>query len=452
MRVATSFSASLAVLGATLSHAQYLVNEQSFGYSGKLSPESNGKIPYFSIQGQPSTPEILSNKLVLTSVYPGNQRSAVWAEQPLGISSWIADVDFRANGPERGGGNLNIWLVRGGGNNIGSSSIYTVNRFDGLALVIDQHGGTGGMIRGFLNDNSIDYSQRHNIDELAFGHCQYSYRNLGRPSQIKLRQNANGFKVEIDGRLCFESDKISIPTGLHWGISAATPEQSDSFEIFKMVVMAETLQPREAVNANANTNNNAGMGTESPKEANPPKMSGSSPGKRVPDPMMDDSAFTEMIPDEDADIFQTSKAQFQDLHNRLQSTNHQLAAVYRTVNKHTQVDERRHKEIKDLVEGLRTEIQQIQQSNQISELQRKFASLEKEIRGMRNDLSNKIQANERSVKGVLSDHHATMSQTIVDSMPRHTSLVLMFVGFQVVLGVAYILYQRRVSAGPKKYL
>jgi len=57
-------------------------------------------------------------------------------------ANWAVDVDFRATGPERGGGNLQIWYARGGQEEVGTASIYTVGRFDGLALVIDQYAGS----------------------------------------------------------------------------------------------------------------------------------------------------------------------------------------------------------------------------------------------------------------------------------------------------------------------
>ena len=134
--------------------------------------------------------------MILTPLAPGNTRGAVWAETPNEYARWVTDLDFRTNGPERGGGNLNVWLAKGGGQAVGQSSIYTVGQFEGLALVVDQHGGSGGMIRGFLNDGTTDFSTHHSVDSLAFGHCTYPYRNLGRPSQLKLRQTDAVFKVD----------------------------------------------------------------------------------------------------------------------------------------------------------------------------------------------------------------------------------------------------------------
>ena len=92
--------------------------------------------------GKPSPPEILSNKIVLTPPAPGNERGAIWAEKPLLHSNWAVDVDFRATGPERGGGNLQIWYAKNGREEVGTSSVYTVGRFDGLVLIIDQYAGS----------------------------------------------------------------------------------------------------------------------------------------------------------------------------------------------------------------------------------------------------------------------------------------------------------------------
>ena len=92
--------------------------------------------------GNPNPPEILSNKVILTPPAPGNQRGGVWAEKPIAHSEWTVDIDFRATGQERGGGNLQVWYVRNGQEDVGTSSIYTAGKFDGLAIVIDQYAGS----------------------------------------------------------------------------------------------------------------------------------------------------------------------------------------------------------------------------------------------------------------------------------------------------------------------
>lgn len=390
-------------------------------------------------------PEVLSNRIILTPVQPGNQRGAIWSQQTLVRTQWIADVDFRASGPERGGGNLNIWLVRGGPGDVGSSSIYTVGRFDGLALVVDTQGGSGGMIRGFLNDGSMDFSQHHNIDELAFGHCQYSYRNLGRPSQVKMRQTADSFKVEVDGRLCFESDKFSIPAGYQFGITAATPDNPDSFELFKLVVMREDNDDKP------NSANGNGQ-KQDPQIGRPQDRNKYSRGpfrkKAAEEEPLNLDDVEENV-DEDPDVFSTSKLQFADLHNRLQTLNHRVSGVNRVATTLSQQEEKRHAELKDLLSEVKTEMRKLEE---LGELQRRVTDMERELRGVRNDLGRKIQNNERAVKDALSGHHATLSQAVTESVPGHGKLIFVIVGTQLFLVAAYVVYKRRKASMPKKYL
>lgn len=104
---------------------------------------------------------------------------------------------------------MQIWLTRDVSPMQQFRSVYTVDRFDGLVLQIDQYGGMGGSVRGFLSDGSISYKNHHNVDGLAFGHCDYAYRNLGRMSKITIRQDQGGFHVKVDDKECFSSNEVS---------------------------------------------------------------------------------------------------------------------------------------------------------------------------------------------------------------------------------------------------
>jgi mannose-binding lectin 1 len=94
----------------------------------------------------------------------------------------------------------------------------------------------GGSIRGFLNDGSIAYNQHANVDSLAFGHCDYPYRNLGRPSVVEIKHSGAIFEVIVDQKLCFQTTKVGLPSGYKFGVTAATPDTPDSFEVFKFAV------------------------------------------------------------------------------------------------------------------------------------------------------------------------------------------------------------------------
>ena len=59
-----------------------------------------------------------------------------------------------------------------------------------------------------MNDGKTDYSIHHNIPSLAFGHCDFHYRNKGALSGIRITQAPNSFRVETDGTLCFETGQV----------------------------------------------------------------------------------------------------------------------------------------------------------------------------------------------------------------------------------------------------
>ncbi|KAF3769966.1 concanavalin A-like lectin/glucanase [Cryphonectria parasitica EP155] len=429
---------------------QFLVNELSFGYNNKISPNNDGSIPSFSLQGNPNTPEILSNKIILTPPAPGNQRSAVWADQALQHIQWTADVDFRANGPERAGGNLNIWLVKDGAQDVGTSSIYTVGKFEGLALVIDTYGGSAGMVRGFLNDGTKDYS-KISVDGQSFGHCDHAYRNLGRPSQIKFRQTMDNFKVEIDGQLCFESNRISIPAGYKLGLTAASADNPDSFEIFKMVVMTENFDPARDKHTQQVLSQDSGSaqaqdgGLFGQAQDPPAAAQGGSAGSSG----NFDSAFDDDIAEADAGSITSSGAQFADLHTRLQSVNRHTSSIFRKLAKNDIIGETRHSELAGQIGELKSMLSKL---NKLDDMEKKISSLEGEIRKLKGDVSSKVSNMERSIKNLVSDTHSTLNETVkAHAAPGHGRLIAVIVGSQIVMAVGYILYKRRKSS-PKKYL
>ncbi|MCJ1286333.1 hypothetical protein MMC26_005678 [Xylographa opegraphella] len=187
----------------------------------------------------------MTDKIILTPPYPGNKRGSLWTDVKVSQREWIADFEFRVTGPEHGGGNLQLWYTKEGRPGIGTSSVYTVEKFEGLVLVIDMYGGQAGSIRGFLNDGTTDFKNHHHLESLAFGHCDYSYRNLGRPSKLQLKQDSSGFEVNVDGNLCFRSDKVLLPSENYFGITAASSDTPDSFEIYKFVLSTTATYTRE---------------------------------------------------------------------------------------------------------------------------------------------------------------------------------------------------------------
>jgi len=205
-----TLAALLSLTSKTL--AQFTIEALSFGHLDVISPDVEARfIPGWTLAGGGTfQPPVLSDRIILTPPAPGNKRGGLWATHALTYSEWEVKAEFRASGQERGSGNMQVWLSKDTVPMEKFSSVYTVDQFDGLVLQIDQYGGMGGSIRGFLSDGSVSYRNHHNVDGLAFGHCDYAYRNLGRMSKITLKQDHGGFHVLVDDRTCFSSNEVRL--------------------------------------------------------------------------------------------------------------------------------------------------------------------------------------------------------------------------------------------------
>ncbi|KAL1984516.1 hypothetical protein VTN96DRAFT_9016 [Rasamsonia emersonii] len=409
-------------------NAQSIIESSSFGYDRRLSPNPDS-IPGWRITGEGHTPQILSDRLILTPPYPGNTRGSVWAENAVSVPEWTAEFQFRASGPERGGGNLQLWYVKDGQASVGASSIYTVGRFDGFALTVDSHGGRGGTIRGFLNDGMTDYKSHANVDSLAFGHCEYPYRNLGRPSRILIKQTSSNFEVNVDGKTCFQTNKVVLPTGYTFGISAATPDTPDSFEIFRFALRSDRSLP-----------------------AHQQQQQQQQQQQTNQQPINARSSDYGAAEDRPASYYTTSEQQFADLHNRLQLLNHATQNVYKDLAALARNSDSRHQELlqrtastRDQLSAIDSRLQRIEQA--IQALQRDVAS-----KDYRNQFAQLHKAIETSHLSLTEGLQSSIFNMIHAASPRMGLFIFLIISFQLALAGLYVAYKRRRANMPKKFL
>ncbi|RMZ36976.1 hypothetical protein AFCA_008152 [Aspergillus flavus] len=418
------FSASLPLF-ATLAAAQTVIEGSSFGHGQTLSP-TRDTIPGWTIGGEGHSPQVLSNKLILTPPYPGNTRGFAWSQAPVSQSEWSAEFQFRASGVERGGGNLQLWYAKDGQSKIGTSSIYTVGQWDGFALVVDMHAGRGGSIRGFLNDGTTDYKSHRSVDSLAFGHCDYSYRNLGRASVVRIKHTNANLEVTVDDKLCFATDKVSLPAGNTFGVTAATPENPDSFEVFKFVL--QTAQSGTAPPAQQLNNQ---------QQQQPPQQQQQQQQQPVAA-----QAQTQQQPRTD---------QFVDLAARIELVNKATGNIIREIGNQGKQNENRHLELqqklatKEQVAGLDARLQKIEQMLQ---------TIQRDLEGKDyHSRFNQLQDTLRSSHQTLTEHlQGSVLSAITASTPRMGFFIFLIIAFQVFLAVSYIIYKRRRANMPKKFL
>lgn len=379
------------LLFATTASAQYVLDSLSFGHQAQLSPNGRG-IPGWSVSGSNHQPQLLSDRVVLTPPIPGNARGSLWSDATVPSADWTAEIAFRASGQDMGTGNLNIWFTKDH-SKVGTDSVYTVETFDGLALVIDQYGSTGGKIRGFLNDGTQNYKAHSSLESLAFGHCDYAYRNLGRPSKLRIT-NQNGLTVSVDDKECFRTDRVSLPPGYYFGITAATAENPDSFEVNKFVVS-----------------------TGSPSQ--PQHLSQPAAREGAPPPLQKLDRFPgspEAVPDRSADDIKNQEEQFADLHNRLQGMTHQVANIFAEFNALSKKIDQKHSE---LMGGMPTV-----PVDTINDMKRKMEGIERTVQQIQRDVEgrdyrqhmNNLQTSIDNIKGGLTEH---LPDTLAQSKLTH---------------------------------
>jgi lectin, mannose-binding 1 len=421
------------ILGfASTSLAQSLVNELSFGQTSPLS-ENGANIPGFHILGEGHVPRLMSDRVIMTPPSPGNKRGALWADKKNTATDWKVDLEFRASGPERAGGNVHLWYVANGKGTVSLSTIYNVRKFDGLALVIDTHGGTSGTIRGFLNDGTKDHRNDPNVDGLAFGHCDYAYRNLGRPSKLTLKSSPSaGLQVLIDDRPCFSSDKISLPSDYYFGITTASSEPPDSFEVFKLTTTTSTTPPSQNQQEQQQQQQQQQQQTDQQHQQTP-------------------NAPTTEPNDSDPTTYSTSSAQFADLHNRLQLLSHAVHNLFREISAHTLAEEKRYNEILTQLPSAAT---MTNLDHRVQNIELMIAALKHEVetgdhKGQFERIHDRL---ERAQAGISEHLPEVLGKVVSSSAPRMGFLVGVVVVVQIGLAVAYVVYKRRRGQGSKKYL
>lgn len=441
-----------ATLAASSAHAQYIIDNLSFGHKDGvyISPDLQS-LPHFNVLGVDDyTPQILSDRLILTPPYPGSKRGALWATDPMHhAGDWTAELDFRATGMERGGGNLQLWYVKDTQAHDKPNSLYTAPKFDGLVLVVDQYEGHGGSIRGFLNDGTKDFKSHPDPDQLAFGKCDHAYRNRGHLSTIKLH-HANGLlDVTIDGEACFKTDKVKLPQDYYFGISAASAENPDSFEVHKFIVSTTTSHTREEP-ARQRSPDARNQQHQQPVQNQPHQDSAqqqhaqqSSPPKK----MASSAQIPPWIQDVLATSLKTDNDRFEDLHNRLQDMAHHVAAIYTAIDSINDLAEHRHNELMSRLAPLDD---RSAHNVRLSEATQNTAN--QILRDLESkDYKQLIAAMHRS----LDDNHRDIPNLVHAVVKQHglSWVTLLAVAFAVQIMVvgAYLLYKKR-RGGTKKYL
>lgn len=408
---------ALTLAMALSTYAQSYVDDMSFGHKSGISPNSFA-IPGWSMLGEGHVPQLLSDKVILTPPYGGNKKGALWTEAKNSLQDWQVDLEFRVGATERGVGNLQLWYANNGAQEVSTNSIYTVGKFDGLAITVDTVGGTQ-KIRGFLNAGDTEYKSHGNVDGLAFGHCDYTYRN--RPtSKLTVKSTSSGFSVDIDSKGCFSSNGITIPTNYNFGLTASSADPPDSFEIFKFAVSkAIPSAPLTQQQPRQPQVNQAPIG-----QMNSPPASGGSGASGI---------------------------EYRELNNRIDLLSKSITNLFELVQtQKTNSDAQYNK----MASGLPNPQMIAALDQRLGNLDKLLGNLEKELKAGDHasqfaKLSDQLQ---KTHEGVTEHVPQRMREYMIAHTPRIGFVLYSFMAFQTCCIGAWVWYKWRKSTMPKKYL
>jgi mannose-binding lectin 1 len=209
-----------------------------------------------------------------------------------------------------------------------------------------------------------------------------------------LRQSPDKFSVDVDGRLCFESPKIKLPLGYNFGITAASAENPDSFEVFKFVTTTESHTPditdpsllvsNSGMGSNQNQNQNQNAGGQTQTQA----ATGDIPAYSDP-------------ADAPASSYQSSGEQFADLHNRLQVMMKHINTLNRAHDMYAQQAEKRHEELAAQISRLEGSLERL------AEMQKKVGELQSDVRQAKRDLHNALDKHVSGLRGEVRSTHSS---------------------------------------------
>jgi len=182
-------------------------------------------------------------------------KSSVKLNKEFTIEWTVRSVNYE--GTSTGG--MSLWFISS--DKMKDTSLYNgPSKFNGLQILVDNNGPLGQSIRGQLSDGSVVF-KKEGIYDKSFGSCLMGYQGTSVPVTIRLsysenlgRTSSNMLKLQVDNRVCFQTNKINFPrdaasnNGLYnVGVSADNGNTVESFEVLKMnyydTVTEEALIP-----------------------------------------------------------------------------------------------------------------------------------------------------------------------------------------------------------------
>lgn len=409
---------TMKLLHSTLILLGTMVMAQEPDKSLSLPEKFSSPVKRFDTDGSVSWSK---DQVTLTPLDKGNQHGAIWTNTKNTFSEWTFEVSLTASGPTSPGGGLALWYA---GNPNQAGPVHgSRDYWDGLGIFLDSETSSGeGTLRGHLNDGSIGYRGFSQPADKAFSLCKINYRNTGAQFTLRVGYGQGSVIVDVNGQKCFETDAVSLPKDLYFGISASSTANPDSFVVHKFNVYP-TLLPDMAAHRPGGADNHD-------KAAAPPPPQQQQPVQQQQQPRdMQQAQVNEIL----QKIDQTNQKlnSFDKLHssvNDLMALRQQLSGLEGRM---------------DRMEGLVKEVRSNLGSGGSDDGHKQ--QLSKEMQNLRTQLdqvSNTVTEHTSSILGTLPD---TVNQAISKGGPSIWIVFALIVVVQGVLIVGYNVYKTRRS-------
>jgi mannose-binding lectin 1 len=229
--------------------------------------------------------------------------------------------------------------------------------------------------------------------------------------------------------------------GNSFGISAASSDNPDSFEVFKFVVTTESHSPD--INAVDPKIDFQGKTAQVP-------IGNSKGGAPVPVNKQGDGdipAFSDP-PEAAASEFKSSDAQFADLHNRLQAMMKHIHALHRSIPDSGS--------IALLKSDIAAVSSQLSTLSRIESIEKKLDAIQADVKQTKSDLHGALDRRFMGLKTDITESHGKTVESLMGHIGENRTglwgILCVVLLVQGGLGGAYLAYKRRIKNGPKKYL
>jgi len=295
-----------------------------------------------------------------------------------------------------------------------------------------------------------------------------NYRNTGHFIHVKVKQTHWTFEVEVDGKMCFQTHKIHLPHGYHFGMTAASAEIPDSFEVSSFVVHklkegqkvsehGHGKHPEEHSYTNEHTEwvnevqehllhnaESSHMDNSHAAYDDHSHVEGEKHDYHEDDRGWYWTTEAETPKEEPASHFKSESDRFQDLHDRLSVMSHQMNILFHDLSTFKKETEQRHDALLHYVKPI---------YDYLEYSKHQMETLSGDVQKVRQDIEGKdYREHLQQLHATVHEGHYAMTNMLQATSPRMGFFLFIIMAFQVMLLASYIVYRRRRDGASKKYL